>query len=60
MLPTLKRFLPYLWPADAPMLRLRIVGAMLLVAVSKVTQVYVSAYTLKWAVDRMAQGDRSA
>ncbi|MCY1171887.1 ATM1-type heavy metal exporter [compost metagenome] len=42
------------------MLRLRIVGAMLLVAVSKVTQVYVSAYTLKWAVDRMAQGDRSA
>ncbi|PMZ49085.1 metal ABC transporter permease, partial [Pseudomonas sp. FW306-2-11AC] len=37
-----------------------IVGAMLLVAVSKVTQVYVSAYTLKWAVDRMAQGDRSA
>lgn len=33
MLPTLKRFLPYLWPADAPMLRLRIVGAMLLVAV---------------------------
>jgi ATP-binding cassette subfamily B protein len=60
MLPTLKRFLPYLWPADAPILRLRIVGAMLLVAVSKVTQVYVSAYTLKWAVDRMAQGDRSA
>ncbi|WP_185867569.1 ABCB family ABC transporter ATP-binding protein/permease [Sphingomonas sp. TF3] len=60
MLPTLKRFLPYLWPADAPMLRLRIVGAMLLVAVSKFTQVYVSAYTLKWAVDRMAQGDRSA
>ncbi|MDX5982816.1 ABCB family ABC transporter ATP-binding protein/permease [Sphingomonas echinoides] len=60
MLPTLKRFLPYLWPADAPMLRLRIVAAMLLVAVSKVTQVYVSAYTLKWAVDRMAQGERSA
>jgi ABC-type transport system involved in Fe-S cluster assembly fused permease/ATPase subunit len=60
MLPTLKRFLPYLWPADAPMLRLRIVGAMLLVAASKVTQVYASAYTLKWAVDRMAQGERSA
>lgn len=60
MLPTLKRFLPYLWPADAPILRLRIVGAMALVVLSKVTQVYVSAYTLKWAVDRMAQGERTA
>ena len=56
LLPTLRRFLPYLWPADAPVLRLRIVGAMLLVVLSKVVQVYGSAYTLKWAVDRMAQG----
>ena len=60
LIPTLRRFLPYLWPADAPMLKVRIVVAMGFVVLSKVTQVYVSAYTLKWAVDRMAQGDRSA
>ena len=30
---TLKRFLPYLWPADAMGLRVRIVIAMLLVVV---------------------------
>ncbi|WP_419808935.1 ABCB family ABC transporter ATP-binding protein/permease [Sphingomonas sp.] len=58
--PTLRRFLPYLWPAGDTALKARIVGAMLLVALSKVTQVYVSAYTLKWAVDRMAAGQRSA
>jgi len=60
LMPTLRRFLPYLWPAGEPILKLRIVTAMLLVVLSKVTQVYVSAYTLKWAVDRMAQGQRSA
>ena len=60
LLPTLRRFLPYLWPVGEPVLRLRIVGAMTLVAFSKVAQVYFSAYALKWAVDRMAQGDRSA
>ena len=60
LLPTLKRFLPYLWPAGEPGLKLRIVAAMLLVALSKVTQVYVIAYSLKWAVDRMAAGDRGA
>jgi ATP-binding cassette subfamily B protein len=58
--PTLRRFLPYLWPQGESVLKLRIVSAMLLVIASKVTQVYVSAYTLKWAVDRMAQGERSA
>ncbi|MDQ2879459.1 MAG: ABC transporter ATP-binding protein/permease [Pseudomonadota bacterium] len=60
LLPTLRRFLPYLWPVGEPVLKARIVAAMLLVVLSKVTQVYVSAYTLKWAVDRMAQGQRSA
>jgi ATP-binding cassette subfamily B protein len=60
MLPTLRRFLPYLWPADAPILRLRIVGAMLLVVLSTITQVYAVSYTFKWAIDRMAQGNRSA
>ena len=60
LLPTLRRFLPFLWPADAPMLRARIVGAMLLVVASKLVQVYGAAYTLKYAVDRMAHGDRRA
>ncbi len=60
LLPTLRRFLPYLWPEGEPMLRVRIVAAMLLVLASKLTQVYVIAYSLKWAVDRMAQGQRGA
>ncbi|GGB27004.1 ABC transporter ATP-binding protein [Sphingomonas metalli] len=60
LLPTLRRFLPYLWPAGEPMLRARIAGAMLLVLASKLVQVFGAAYTLKYAVDRMASGDRSA
>ena len=58
--PTLRRFLPFLWPAGEPGLKARIVASMLLVALSKATQVYVSAFTLKWAVDAMALGDRGA
>ena len=37
MIPTLKRFLPYLWPKDAPALRFRIVMAGLLVLCAKAT-----------------------
>ncbi len=56
MLPTLRRFLPYLWPADAPALRLRIVGAMLLVVASKLVQVYGAPFALQGAIDGMAGG----
>ena len=59
LLPTLRRFLPYLWPADAPQLKVRIVGAMTFVLLSKLLQVFVVAFTLKVAVDTMAAGDRS-
>jgi ATP-binding cassette subfamily B protein len=59
LIPTLRRFLPYLWPDDAPMQRVRIVVAMTLVVASKVVQVYGAAYALKWAIDRMAKGDHS-
>ena len=59
LLPTLRRFLPYLWPADAPQLKVRIVGAMTFVLASKLLQVFVVAYALKIAVDTMAGGDRS-
>ncbi|MET3824523.1 ATP-binding cassette subfamily B protein [Sphingomonas sp. PvP055] len=59
MLPTLRRFLPYLWPADAPALRLRIVGAMLLVVASKLVQVYGAPFALQGAIDGMASGPQS-
>lgn len=52
--PTLRRFLPYLWPKHEAGLRLRIVLAMLLVVATKLVQVFGAAYTLKFAVDRMA------
>jgi ATP-binding cassette subfamily B protein len=54
LIPTLRRFLPYLWPADAPGLKLRIVVAMTFVVLSKVVQVYVAAYALRYAVDAMS------
>ncbi|MES2096608.1 MAG: ABC transporter ATP-binding protein/permease [Pseudomonadota bacterium] len=54
LIPTLRRFLPYLWPKDQPALKMRIVGAMLFVVASKVVQVYGAAYALKYAVDAMA------
>ena len=60
LIPTLRRFLPYLWPAGEPGLRLRIVAAMALVILSKLVQVLGAAYTFKYAVDRMAGGDRGA
>ena len=59
MLPTLRRFLPYLWPVGEPVLKARIVGAMTFVVASKIVQVYGAAFALKFAIDRMAHGDRS-
>src|SRR4051812_9337502 len=59
MLPTLRRFLPYLWPADAPMLRLRIVVAMLLVIASLLIQVYGAPFALQDTVNGMAKNDHS-
>jgi ABC-type multidrug transport system fused ATPase/permease subunit len=58
MLATLRRFLPYLWPAGETGLKARIIGAMLFVALSKIVQVYGVAYSLKYAVDRMSAGQR--
>ena len=60
MLGTLRRFLPYLWPADAPQLRVRIVLAMLLVVASKLVQVYVAPFVWGDAIDRMSGGSRDA
>ncbi|USI74170.1 ABCB family ABC transporter ATP-binding protein/permease [Sphingomonas morindae] len=57
-LAALRRFLPYLWPADAPGLKLRIVAAFVCVLLSKLVQVYGAPFALQGAVDRMAAGSR--
>ena len=54
LLPTLRRFLPDLWPADAPGMRVRVAGALALVVVSKLVQVYGAPFALQGAVDGMA------
>lgn len=52
---TLRRFLPYLWPADLPALRVRVVLALILVVAAKaVTLIMPFAY--KGAIDHMATG----
>jgi ATP-binding cassette subfamily B protein len=60
LIPLLRRFLPYLWPRNAPRLRVRIVVAMLLVLGSKLVQVYGAPFALQGAVDGMGANDRSA
>jgi ATP-binding cassette subfamily B protein len=60
LLPTLRRFLPYLWPAGQTGLKVRIVAAMMLVVLSKLIQVYGAPFALQGAVDGMGAGDRSA
>ena len=55
----LRRFLPYLWPADRPVLKARVAVAMLLVLASKaVTLLMPFAY--KAVIDRMAPGMQPA
>ena len=49
---TLKRFVPYLWPAERPDLKRRIVGAMLFVLLAKATTLTLP-YVYKRAVDAM-------
>ncbi len=55
LLPTLKRFLPYLWPKDAPALRFRIVLAALLVLAAKAA-ILSMPFAYKAVVDGMAEG----
>ena len=50
---TLRRFLPYLWPAHDWTLRGRIIGALVLILLSTATQ-FALPYFLKWAVDAMS------
>ena len=57
-LQTLRRFVPYLWPSDAPGLRARIVAACVFVILSKLVQVYGAPFALQGAIDHMAEGSR--
>ena len=49
---TLKRFVPYLWPAEHPALKRRIIGAMGFVLLAKATALTLP-YIYKRAVDAM-------
>ena len=55
----LRRFLPYLWPADRPRLRARVVGAMAMVLLGK-GAVLLMPFAYKGAIDRMAAGQQPA
>jgi ATP-binding cassette subfamily B protein len=57
-LATMRRFVPYLWPSDAPGLKVRIIIAFGFVILSKLVQVYGAPFALQGAVDRMASGSR--
>jgi len=52
---TFRRFLPYLWPADAPALRRRVTVALLLVLVAKAVSLTMP-FAYKAAVDHMTPG----
>ncbi len=56
-LKTLRRFLPYLWPADAPALRHRVLWSMLLLA-GGLSVKYAMSFTLAGAITRMSAGNR--
>jgi ATP-binding cassette, subfamily B, heavy metal transporter len=55
---TLVRLWPYIWPADRPDLKLRVIIAVALLFVAKLATVAVP-FTFKWATDALA-GERSA
>ncbi|WP_109356400.1 ABC transporter ATP-binding protein/permease [Sphingorhabdus sp. EL138] len=59
MIPTLKRFMPYLWPKDEPALRVRIVIAGLLVLCAKAA-VLSMPFAYKAVVDGMTAGTEAA
>ncbi|AYJ86506.1 ABC transporter ATP-binding protein/permease [Sphingomonas paeninsulae] len=52
---SLRRFLPYLWPADDRALRMRVVIALVLVLVAKGITLSMG-WLYKWAIDRMVPG----
>ena len=57
--PTVRRFLPYLWPKDRPELRWRIAGAALFVIIAKAV-VLTLPFAYAGAVDAMSKGGDQA
>ena len=57
-LATMRRFVPYLWPSDAPGLKARIVAAFAFVIASKLVQVFGAPFALQGSIDAMAGGNR--
>ncbi len=55
----LRRFLPYLWPADRPALRARVVTSLVLVLLAKAV-VLLMPFAYKGAIDRMTAGAEPA
>jgi ABC-type multidrug transport system fused ATPase/permease subunit len=56
---TLRNLWPYMWPADRPDLRARVVWATVLLVVAKLTLV-AGPYFFKWATDALAGDAKSA
>jgi ABC-type multidrug transport system fused ATPase/permease subunit len=52
LLTTIVRLWPYIWPSDRPDLKLRVIGAMLLLLAAKLATISVP-FTFKWAVDAL-------
>ena len=50
---TLKHLWPYIWPSDRRDLKLRVLGAMLLLLLAKLATIAVP-FTFKWATDALA------
>src|SRR5262245_17926596 len=60
LLTTLVHLWPYIWPADRRDLKLRVVGAMVLLVFAKLATIAVP-FTFKWATDALAgQGSAPA
>ena len=55
----LRRFLPYLWPRDNRSLRMRVLGAVILVLAAKAVTLF-GPYPYKWAIDAMSGGQSAA
>src|ERR1700694_4275467 len=53
LLTTVIRLWPYIWPSDRRDLKLRVLGAMVLLLVAKLATVAVP-FTFKWAIDALA------
>jgi len=53
LLRTLIHLWPYIWPADRRDLKLRVIGAMVLLVVAKLATIAVP-FTFKWAIDALA------